>query len=62
MKRDRLVNRTLRKMGWRVVRIWEHELKGDGTAAIRRIRRALEAVRPAASRRMAARRRRACPG
>lgn len=25
--RDRLVNRTLRKLGWRVVRIWEHELK-----------------------------------
>lgn len=25
--RDLLVNRTLRKSGWRVVRIWEHELK-----------------------------------
>jgi len=25
--RDLLVNRTLRKAGWRVVRIWEHELK-----------------------------------
>ena len=24
--RDRLVNRTLRKAGWRVLRIWEHEL------------------------------------
>jgi DNA mismatch endonuclease (patch repair protein) len=24
--RDRLVNRTLRRLGWRVVRIWEHEL------------------------------------
>jgi DNA mismatch endonuclease (patch repair protein) len=24
--RDRLVNRTLRKMGWRVLRVWEHEL------------------------------------
>jgi len=24
--RDRLVNRTLRRMGWRVLRIWEHEL------------------------------------
>jgi DNA mismatch endonuclease, patch repair protein len=22
--RDRLVNRTLRKQGWRVLRIWEH--------------------------------------
>jgi DNA mismatch endonuclease (patch repair protein) len=24
--RDRLVTRTLRKSGWRVVRVWEHEL------------------------------------
>lgn len=24
--RDRLVNRTLRSLGWRVLRIWEHEL------------------------------------
>lgn len=25
--RDRRVNRELRKLGWRVLRIWEHELK-----------------------------------
>jgi DNA mismatch endonuclease (patch repair protein) len=25
--RDRRVNRELRKLGWRVVRIWEHDLK-----------------------------------
>ena len=25
--RDRFVTRELRKMGWRVVRVWEHELK-----------------------------------
>ncbi|MDB6063854.1 MAG: mismatch repair protein Vsr [Pedosphaera sp.] len=25
--RDRLVTRTLRRLGWRVVRIWEHELR-----------------------------------
>jgi DNA mismatch endonuclease, patch repair protein len=25
--RDRLVSKTLRKLGWKVVRIWEHELK-----------------------------------
>ncbi len=25
--RDRLVTRTLRRAGWRVLRIWEHELK-----------------------------------
>lgn len=26
-KRDRFVSRDLRKAGWKVVRIWEHELK-----------------------------------
>jgi DNA mismatch endonuclease Vsr len=25
--RDRVVNRTLRRAGWRVIRIWEHELQ-----------------------------------
>ena len=25
--RDRIVNRTLRSLGWSVLRIWEHELK-----------------------------------
>ena len=25
--RDKLVNRELRKLGWKVVRVWEHELK-----------------------------------
>jgi DNA mismatch endonuclease, patch repair protein len=25
-RRDRLVSRTLRRRGWRVVRVWEHEL------------------------------------
>jgi DNA mismatch endonuclease (patch repair protein) len=25
--RDKLVTRELRKMGWKVVRVWEHELK-----------------------------------
>jgi DNA mismatch endonuclease, patch repair protein len=48
--RDRRVNRALRRAGWRVLRLWEHELKCGartaerGTAAlVRRIRRALEA-------------------
>ena len=29
-ERDRLVNRTLRRKGWKVVRIWEHELTTKG--------------------------------
>lgn len=38
--RDRLVNRTLRKAGWRVVRIWEHDLAKRGEACVRRIQAA----------------------
>lgn len=38
--RDRFVNRTLRKEGWRVVRIWEHELKNPSRVSAR-IRKAL---------------------
>lgn len=39
--RDRLVNRTLRKQGWRVVRIWEHDLARHPARCIRRVRTAL---------------------
>ena len=27
--RDRLVTRSLRRLGWRVIRLWEHELGGE---------------------------------
>ena len=37
--RDRLVSRTLRARGWRVLRIWEHELKRKNT--VRLVRRLL---------------------
>jgi DNA mismatch endonuclease, patch repair protein len=43
--RDRLVNRTLRKNGWRVVRIWEHALAKREAVCVRRIRDGLEAAR-----------------
>jgi DNA mismatch endonuclease (patch repair protein) len=39
--RDRRVNRTLRKNGWRVVRIWEHDLAKRGAVCARRIKAAL---------------------
>jgi DNA mismatch endonuclease (patch repair protein) len=39
--RDRTVNRTLRKEGWRVVRIWECALAKNPDACILRIRNAL---------------------
>jgi DNA mismatch endonuclease (patch repair protein) len=36
-QRDRLVTTTLRKQGWAVLRIWEHELAQDPKRCIRRI-------------------------
>lgn len=42
--RDRLVGRTLRADGWRVVRVWEHELaRRNEPRLLRRIRRAMQA-------------------
>jgi DNA mismatch endonuclease (patch repair protein) len=37
-QRDRFVSRELRKRGWRVFRIWAHQLRNDLTV-IRRLRR-----------------------
>ena len=40
--RDRKVNRTLRAAGWRVLRVWEHELAKRNTGPLlARIRKAL---------------------
>jgi DNA mismatch endonuclease, patch repair protein len=39
--RDKLVNRELRKLGWRVLRIWECALAKNPAACIRRIEKAL---------------------
>ena len=32
--RDRLVNATLRRSGWKVVRVWEHELRRKNAARL----------------------------
>jgi DNA mismatch endonuclease (patch repair protein) len=41
-KRDRVVTQTLRKLGWQVLRIWEHELtRKNETRLLARIQRAL---------------------
>lgn len=32
--RDRLVNKTLRRGGWSVLRVWQHELKRTGEARV----------------------------
>ena len=42
--RDRRQNRELKALGWRVLRLWEHELR-EPAGALRRLRRAL-AVKP----------------
>ncbi len=40
--RDREVNRALKQRGWRVLRLWEHELRPSRAAALlRKLRRAL---------------------
>lgn len=39
-KRDQLVTRTLRKAGWRVIRIWECVLQKSPQSCVQRIRRA----------------------
>jgi DNA mismatch endonuclease (patch repair protein) len=38
--RDRLVNRTLRDNGWRILRVWQHELR-DQVRVARRVSKAL---------------------
>lgn len=44
--RDRVVTRTLRERGWKVIRIWQHALSRDRQAGtIGRIRRALTEAR-----------------
>ncbi len=40
VERDKIVNRTLRKQGWVVVRIWEHSVRESGSS-IRRIQKLL---------------------
>ncbi len=39
--RDQLVTRMLKRQGWSVVRVWQHELKGDFPQCIKRIRSSL---------------------
>ena len=45
--RDGRVNRELRKLGWRVVRIWEHDLAKRGGACVRKIQTAANSSRSA---------------
>lgn len=43
-RRDRLVSRTLKNSGWRVLRVWQHDLlRKNEQNLLRRLRRAMEA-------------------
>ena len=44
-QRDQKNFRKLHKMGWRVIRVWEHEVKHDLESCIHRIISAIEATR-----------------
>jgi DNA mismatch endonuclease, patch repair protein len=41
IKRDRYVSRELRKMGWTVIRIWEHEIR-DSSKVAKKVNKILE--------------------
>jgi DNA mismatch endonuclease (patch repair protein) len=45
--RDHRVSQELRKLGWRVIRIWEHDFAKRGAACIRKIQTALNSSRSA---------------
>ena len=36
-RRDRRVSRILRSQGWRVIRVWEHQIKKHPAACVRRV-------------------------
>ena len=44
MERDRKVSRTLRRDGWFVIRIWEHDIEKRPAACLRRIRKIIDPV------------------
>lgn len=44
--RDRRVNRALRKLNWRVIRIWETDIRRNPEAAALRVKRALAKHKP----------------
>ena len=45
IRRDRVTRKSLREKGWKVVRVWEHELKKRPQAALSRVSKALISTR-----------------
>lgn len=44
MKRDRLVTKKLRNLGWKVNRIWEHDIEKNPDKCVQKIRRTLSRI------------------
>jgi DNA mismatch endonuclease (patch repair protein) len=44
-KRDKKVMRMLRDMGWKGIRVWEHELRADSNEVLRKVLNARSKVR-----------------
>lgn len=42
--RDRRVNRALKAKGWRVVRVWQHDIRRNPSTAIRKVLRSLRSA------------------
>jgi DNA mismatch endonuclease, patch repair protein len=45
-ERDRLVREGLESGGWRVVEVWEHEVRGDALKVARRVERTVRSTGP----------------
>ncbi len=43
MRRDRSINAKLEKLGWKVIRVWEHDVKKEPIRVVERIVAALKA-------------------
>jgi DNA mismatch endonuclease (patch repair protein) len=41
-QRDKQVGRSLKRLGWKVLRVWEHEVRLDMRRTLRRVKRLLE--------------------
>jgi len=41
MKRDKLISKTLKRQGWKVLRFWEHQIENDLAMCIAKIKKAL---------------------
>ena len=50
IERDRKNFRKLRRMGWRVIRLWQHEIRRDAGVCVAKVASAVEQARSASSR------------